>query len=252
MSRLAVIGGTGLSKLVNLENVSKRVIKTPYGEPSSPVTLGQLNGVDIVFMARHGYGHTIPPHRINYRANIWALKEVGITDVVAVAAVGSINRSMPPASLVLPDQLIDYTWGRVSTYFEDDLENVTHIDFTTPYTTKLRDKIKRSMYQTDISILDRAVYGCTQGPRLETAAEIRKLERDGCDLVGMTGMPEAALARELGINYACCALVVNWAAGLEGDEISMQDIEGFAKKGMGKVEQLLKVLVYEMGVTTSE
>ncbi|MBV1913579.1 MAG: S-methyl-5'-thioinosine phosphorylase [Cycloclasticus sp.] len=252
MSRLAVIGGTGLSKLVNLENISKRVIKTPYGEPSSPVTLGQLNGVDIVFMARHGYGHTIPPHRINYRANMWALKEVGITDVVAVAAVGSINRSMPPASLVLPDQLIDYTWGRASTYFEDDLENVTHIDFTIPYTTKLRDKIKRSMYQADISILDRAVYGCMQGPRLETAAEIRKLERDGCDLVGMTGMPEAALARELGLNYACCALVVNWAAGLEGDEISMQDIEGFAKKGIAKVEQLLQVLVYEMDVTTSE
>lgn len=252
MPRLAVIGGTGLSKLVNLECVHKRVVKTPYGEPSSPITFGELNGVDVVFMARHGYGHNIPPHRINYRANMWALKDVGVTDVVAIAAVGGINRSMPPASLVLPDQLIDYTWGRTSTYFEDDLEQVTHIDFTTPYSVSLREKIKRAMYQTDIAVLDRAVYGCMQGPRLETAAEIKKLERDGCDLVGMTGMPEAALARELELNYACCALVVNWAAGLEGGEISMQDIEGFAEKGMIKVEHLLKVLVYEMKMAADE
>jgi len=252
MSKLAIIGGTGLSKLVNLENVSKRVVKTPYGEPSSAVTLGQLNGVDVAFMARHGYGHTIPPHRINYRANMWALKEVGVSDVVGVAAVGSINRAMSPASLVLPDQLIDYTWGRASTFFEDDLEEVMHIDFTSPYSANLRDKIKRAIYQADIPVLDKAVYGCTQGPRLETAAEIRRLERDGCDIVGMTGMPETALARELGLNYACCALVVNWAAGLEGDEISMHDIEGFAKEGMGKVEQLLKALVYEMDVTVNE
>lgn len=248
MSKLAIIGGTGLSKLVNLERVRKRVVKTPYGEPSSPITFGELNGVDIVFMTRHGYGHNIPPHRINYRANMWALKEVGVTDVVAIAAVGGINRSMPPASLVLPDQLIDYTWGRASTYFEDDLEHVTHIDFTTPYSVELRKKIKRAMYKAEIAVFDKAVYACMQGPRLETAAEIIKLERDGCDLVGMTGMPEAALARELALNYACCALVVNWAAGLEGGEISMRDIEGHAEAGMIKVEHLLKVLVYEMKV----
>ena len=252
MSRLAIIGGTGLSKLVNLENIHKRVIKTPYGELSSPLTFGQLNGVDVVFLARHGYGHNIPPHRINYRANIWALKEVGVTDVTAVAAVGSINRSMPPASLVLPDQLIDYTWGRRSTYFEDDLEQVTHIDFTWPYSRELRQKLKSAMNRTSIDVLDTAVYGCTQGPRLETAAEVKKLARDGCDLVGMTGMPETALAKELGLNYACCAVVVNWAAGLEEGGISMQDIDGYAASGMVKVERLLKVLVTEIQIEADE
>jgi len=243
MSRLAVIGGTGLNKLVDLKDVYKRVIKTPYGEPSSPLTFGKLNGIDLVFMARHGYGHTIPPHRINYRANMWALKDAGATDIVAVAAVGSLNIEMEPGSIVLPDQLIDYTWGRESTYFEDDLEQVTHIDFTFPYSPKLVAELRMAMVTAGLPVLDNAVYGCTQGPRLETAAEIRKLGRDGCDLVGMTGMPETALARELKLDYACCAIVVNWAAGLNGNEISMADIEIHAKKGMLQLNQLLKALI---------
>ncbi|ORU93964.1 MAG: 5'-methylthioadenosine phosphorylase [Cycloclasticus sp. symbiont of Bathymodiolus heckerae] len=243
MSRLAVIGGTGLNKLVDLTDVYKRVIKTPYGEPSSPLTFGKLNGVDLVFMARHGFGHTIPPHRINYRANMWALREAGATDVLAIAAVGSINRKMEPGALVLPHQLIDYTWGRESTYFEDDLEQVTHIDFTNPYSLKLRAEVRMAMVSADLSLLENAVYGCTQGPRLETAAEIKRLERDGCDLVGMTGMPEAALARELELDYACCAIVVNWAAGLDGDQISMSEIERFAEKGMHQLDKLLKVFI---------
>lgn len=248
MSRLAVIGGTGLSKMVDLTEVHKRVIKTPYGEPSSALTFGQLNGVEIVFMARHGYGHTIPPHRINYRANIWALKEAGVSDIIAVAAVGGINRTMSPGSLVLPDQLIDYTWGRPSTYFEDDLEHVTHIDFSQPYAKSLRSNIAQAMQQAKLPMLDKATYACTQGPRLETAAEIIKLERDGCDLVGMTGMPEAALARELKLNYACCALVVNWAAGLEGDEICLKQIEAFAEQGMSVFHTLLNQLIENIKV----
>ncbi|HIF18777.1 MAG TPA: S-methyl-5'-thioinosine phosphorylase [Cycloclasticus sp.] len=243
MSVLAIIGGTGLSKLVDLDDVHKRVIKTPYGEPSSALTFGTLNGVEVVFLARHGYGHTIPPHKINYQANIWALKEAGATNIVAVAAVGSMNQTMPPASLVLPNQLIDYTWGRSSTYFEEDLEHVVHIDFTNPYSTTLRDSLITAMADVDLPVLNKAVYACTQGPRLETAAEVVRLERDGCDLVGMTGMPEAGLARELKLNYACCAVVVNWAAGLEGDEISMDKIEAFASKGMDKVHRVLTALV---------
>jgi len=243
MSKLAIIGGTGLSKMVGLVDVHKRVVKTPYGEPSSALTFGKLNGIEIVFMARHGYGHTIPPHRINYRANIWALKEVGVTDIIAVAAVGGINRTMEPGSVVMPDQLIDYTWGRPSTYFEDDLEQVTHIDFTYPYTKDLRQKIAHAIEQANLPLLDKATYACTQGPRLESAAEIIKLKRDGCDLVGMTGMPEAALARELKLNYACCAIVVNWAAGLDGEEICMQQIEAFAEQGMSVFQRILKELM---------
>jgi len=246
MATLAIIGGTGLSKLVRLSDEHKRVIKTPYGEPSSPLTFGQLEGVDVVFMARHGYGHTIPPHQINYRANIWALKEVGVTDVIAVAAVGSINRTMPPGSLVFPDQLIDYSWGRASTFFEDNLEHVVHIDFTTPYSKVLREKMCQAIKEVKLPMLNKATYACTQGPRLETAAEVVKLERDGADLVGMTGMPEAALARELELNYACCALVVNWAAGLEGDDISMHEIEAFATQGMSQVDNLLKALIQQV------
>lgn len=243
MSKLAVIGGTGLSKLVGLDDIHKRVIKTPYGEPSSPLTFGKLNGIELVFMARHGYGHTIPPHRINYQANIWALNEVGVSDIIAVAAVGGINRQMAPGSLILPDQLIDYTWGRASTYFENDLEQVTHIDFTSPYSKNLKEQIRQAMINVQLPVIDSAVYACMQGPRLETAAEIKKLQRDGCDLVGMTGMPEAALARELKLNYACCAIVVNWAAGLEGDEISLNDIEAYAEQGMATFDRVLKSLV---------
>jgi 5'-deoxy-5'-methylthioadenosine phosphorylase len=246
MSVLAIIGGTGLSKLVNLSDVSKRVMKTPYGEPSSALTIGKLDGVDVVFMARHGYGHTIPPHKINYPANIWALKEAGATNVVAVAAVGSLNKAMTPGNLVLPNQLIDYTWGRTSTFFEDDLEQVVHIDFTHPYSTRLSEQMAQAMLETKLPVLNKAVYACTQGPRLETAAEVIKLERDGCDLVGMTGMPEAALAKELKLDYACCAVVVNWAAGLEGDEISMHEIDSFACEGMMKVDEFLKALVQQM------
>jgi len=243
MSVIGIIGGTGLSKLVNLTDVYKRVIKTPYGEPSSPLTFGKLNGVELVFMARHGFGHTIPPHRINYRANIWALKEAGVTDVIAVAAVGSMNSDMPPGSLALPDQLIDYTWGRQSTYFEDDLDSVTHIDFTSPYTPALRAKVRAAMIDVKLPVQEHGVYGCTQGPRLETAAEIKRMKRDGCDLVGMTGMPEAGLARELELNYACCAIVVNWAAGLDGDEISMSEIEQFAETGMLQFDKVLSAYI---------
>lgn len=248
MSLLAIIGGTGLSNWGDLEDIYKRVIKTPYGEPSSALTFGKLNGVDVVFLARHGYGHIIPPHKINYRANIWALKEAGATDIIAVAAVGSMNKTMPPASLVLPHQLVDYTWGRCSTYFEDDLEQVVHIDFTQPYSVALRQQLIDAMVALNLPDLQQAVYACTQGPRLETAAEIVRLTRDGCDLVGMTGMPEAALARELELNYACCAVVVNWAAGLDGEKISMDKIEAFAVSGMANVKGVLAALALKVKV----
>jgi 5'-deoxy-5'-methylthioadenosine phosphorylase len=248
MPALAIIGGTGLANLEGLENIHKAVVKTPYGEPSSPLTFGTLDGVDIVFMARHGYGHTIPPHKVNYRANIWALQQTGARFLLAIAAVGSLNEMMKPSGLVLPDQIIDYSWGRHSTFYEDDLDKVTHIDFTYPYSQSLRDLVNQSAAIAKLELVEQAVYGCTQGPRLETAAEIQKLKRDGCDLVGMTGMPEAALARELKLDYACCAVVVNWAAGLSEGEISMQDIERHVNTGVHKINKLLLSLVKQIQV----
>lgn len=243
MPTLGIIGGTGLSKLSELTQVEKRALHTPYGEPSSALTFGQLNGVDVVFLARHGYGHTIPPHRVNYRANIWAMQHVGVSSLLAIAAVGSIHPSMCPGGLVFPDQLIDYTWGRHTTYFEQEPDSVTHIDFTYPYSAALRTALMAAAESGGLDVIQSGVYGCMQGPRLETAAEIQRLKRDGCDMVGMTGMPEAALARELNLDYACCAVVANWAAGIGDDVITMDEIEKHVKTGMLRVDQLLHCLM---------
>lgn len=213
MTELAIIGGSGITQLQSLQIIRREVVHTPYGEPSAPLVHGLLHGRDLVFLPRHGAGHTIPPHKVNYRANLWALSQLNIKNVVGIAAVGAIHREMDPGSVVVPDQIIDYTYGRNHTFFESDLSHVTHVDFTSPYCSRLREALLRSASACGIGIASSATYGATQGPRLETAMEINRMERDGCDLVGMTGMPEAALARELDICYASCAVVANWAAG---------------------------------------
>lgn len=239
-----IIGGSGLSELSGLAEPSQKVVPTPYGEPSSPLTCGQMAKQPVVFLARHGQGHTIPPHRINYRANLWALRELGVTDVVSVVSVGGIRSDLGTGCLVIPDQIIDYTWGRDSTYFGDGAP-VTHIDFTHPYTPMLRAKIIAAALSRGEQISDGGVYATTQGPRLETAAEVERLARDGADLVGMTGMPEAALARELGLQYAAIAVVVNHAAG-RGDSrhaISMDAMGIVLKQGMDRVVRLIESLV---------
>lgn len=243
MKNLAIIGGTGLDSLGILQVEKREVVSTPYGEPAGPVTRGTLAGVEVLFLPRHGYPHKIPPHKVNYRANLWALKHMGATNVVAVAAVGGIRSDMGPGRIVIPDQLIDYTWGRISTFFEDDLEEVTHIDFTYPYSAGVRDALLKAAFAANLKVVDGGTYGATQGPRLETTAEIRRMERDGCHLVGMTGMPEAALARELELNYACCAVVANWAAGKTEGEITMEEIEANLKQGMADTGELLSQLV---------
>lgn len=244
MSDLAIIGGTGLTSLKDLEIVRREVVHTPYGEPSGPLTHGILGGKKVIFLARHGYGHNIPPHRINYRANLWALKEVGITRVVAVAAVGGIAADLPPGRLAIPDQIVDYTWGRAATFFEDDLSHVTHVDFTSPYDAALRGLLIGACRKLGMDAREGGTYGVTQGPRLETAAEIDRMERDGCAMVGMTAMPEAALARELGLAYAACAVVANWAAGRGGMEvIEMKEIERTLREGMDQVRMMLEALV---------
>jgi 5'-methylthioinosine phosphorylase len=246
MKDLAIIGGTGLTNLNGLEITHRQILKTPYGETSSPIIHGNYCGKSVIFLPRHGTRHTIPPHKINYRANIWSLKNLGVKNVIAIAAVGGINTIMQPKHLVIPNQLIDYTTGREPTFFAEDLEEVTHIDFTNPYCNNLRIKLLNAASQIGdlkTKIHNKGVYGTTQGPRLETAAEINRMERDGCDIVGMTGMPEAALARELELCYACCAIVVNPAAGRGLAQITMADIESNLKEGILYVQQLLAKII---------
>jgi 5'-methylthioinosine phosphorylase len=216
---LAIIGGTGLTKLPGLSITHRQVIRTPYGEPSGPLTYGDLDGHPVAFLARHGYGHTIPPHLVNYRANIWALHAEKVTHVVSVATVGGINPALTPGRFCVPDQIIDYTHGRETTFAVYNGNQVTHLDFTWPYCQDMRERCMQALRQADENFLEAGVYAAVQGPRLETRAEIERLARDGADMVGMTGMPEAFLAREIGLCYAAVVVSVNWAAG-RGDSAS--------------------------------
>jgi 5'-methylthioadenosine phosphorylase len=244
---LAIIGGSGLTRLSTLAVAHREVVRTPYGDPSSTLLFGQIGGRDAVFLARHGHGHTIPPHRVNYRANLWALKEKGARAIVAVASVGGIL-GCQPGDLVLPNQLIDYTSGREATFFEGGEGNVVHVDFTHPYAPELRKRCLEAAALAGIALIDGGVYGAVNGPRLETAAEIDRLERDGATLVGMTGMPEASLARELGVPYVAICVVVNHAAGRASSttEISMEGISQVLESGMDKVRALLDHVVIAM------
>ena len=241
---LAILGGSGLAQLSTLTETRRIAVRTAYGEPSGPLTLGRIGGAEVMFLARHGDAHGIPPHQVNYRANIQALKDAGATQIASVATVGGIRREFGPGVLVVPDQIIDYTWGRASTFHEGPGAKVTHIDFTEPYSAGLRSRILAAAMSCGEAITDGGVYGATQGPRLETAAEITRLERDGADLVGMTAMPEAALAREAGLDYAAIAVVANHAAG-KGDSaraISLSAIEGVVEQAMQRVRRILEKL----------
>ncbi|MEN8176598.1 MAG: S-methyl-5'-thioinosine phosphorylase [Pseudomonadota bacterium] len=237
MSTLGIIGGSGLTQLPELQVTRREVGRTPFGEPSAPLVFGEYGGRSVVFLPRHGAGHRLPPHRINYRANIWALKSLGVENVIGMAAVGGITR--PPLSICVPDQIIDYTFGRDHTFFDGEDGNVTHIDFTRPFCESLRGKIIAAAQAAGLDPATRGTYGVCQGPRLETAAEIGRLENDGCDLVGMTAMPEAGLAREAGLCYATCSLVVNWAAGKSAGPISMDEIESNLATGMASASAIL-------------
>ena len=238
---LAIIGGSGLTRLSTLAIAHREVVRTPYGEPSSALVFGRIMEHDVVFLARHGHGHTIPPHRVNYRANLWALKERGVDAILAVASVGAISRGHAPGDLVLPHQLIDYSGGRESTFYDGGDRNVVHVDFTHPYSPALRQRCLASAHRAGLALHDGGVYAAVSGPRLETAAEIDRMERDGATLVGMTGMPETVLAREAGLAYACIAVVVNHAAG-RGDSaetIAMERIAAVLEQAMDKVRKLI-------------
>lgn len=234
-----IIGGSGFYSLTKAEPQAREIIQTPYS--STPVALSGESFADkhFWFIPRHGKDHSVPPHLINYRANLWALKEVGVKNIIAVNAVGGISEGMAPGQIVLPDQLIDYTWGREHTYFDGLSSLDNHIDFTWPYDKTLCALLLAAARTAGIEVVSEAVYACTQGPRLETAAEVIKLRQENCDIVGMTGMPEAALARELGLAYSCIALVVNWGAGITDKEISMDEIMQVLELGIEQVRELI-------------
>jgi 5'-methylthioinosine phosphorylase len=239
MTVYAIIGGTGLTRLDGLTITAALHLVTPYGAPSAPVLKGEYAGREVLFLARHGHPHRIPPHQVNYRANLWALREAGAKAIIAVNSVGGIHPAMVTGHFCLPHQIIDYTSGREHTFYEGELEHVTHVDFSHPYDAGLRGKLAQALSAERCGFSSHGLYGCTQGPRLETVAEIARMERDGCDIVGMTGMPEAALARELALPYACLALVVNPAAGKSAALITMAEIERALDEGMGKVKTVL-------------
>lgn len=242
----AILGGTGLYALDELSDVAQHTQSNRYGAPSSAITTGLWHGRRVAFLTRHGGDHTIAPHRVNYRANIQALKELGVNRIVAVNAVGGIHQDMGPKAISICDQLIDYTHGRLSSFSDFAGEKVVHIDFTDPYSASVRKALGIAAQKAKVAALEFGCYGCTEGPRLETKAEIARMKRDGCDLVGMTGMPEAVLAREAGIEYSCVAVVANWAAGCgDQNEITMAEIFANLAQGMSDVKSILAALEFD-------
>ena len=236
---IAVIGGTGLCDWPGAEVLDETAVETPYGAASALLQRIRYEGAEFLFLARHGKGHQIPPHAINYRANIDALKRAGVDALVAVNAVGGISERFVTGVIAIPNQINDYTWGREHTFFDGSNGKVEHIDFSYPYSQDLRSRLANAAVDADIAFEDYGVYAVTQGPRLETASEISRLARDGNDIVGMTAMPEASLAREAGIEYASIALVVNPGAGLSDNIITMEDIQTVIDTGMLQVKSIL-------------
>ncbi len=233
---IGLIGGTGFADFPALTDVRTETVRTPYGDVNT--THGVLEGTDVVFVCRHGDPPTLPPHSINYRAIVDALASLGVTRIYAVNAVGGIDPALGLADLVIPDQIIDYTWGRSHTFYDDSIH---HIEFTFPFSESLRQHVIGNADCLEPGVLHAAgVYGCTQGPRLETAAEIRRLAQDGCTVVGMTAMPEAALARERDLEYAGLSVIVNKAAGLDGEAIDIDGIGAALKLGIERARTLIQ------------
>lgn len=239
---LGIIGGSGLTRFAGLTLREAKSVRTPYGDPSSELNLGTVAGRDVVFLARHGAAHTIPPHRVNYRANLWALQAQGVDEIVAVFSVGGIAPTLAPGVIAIPSQLIDWTHGRAHTFFDGDDGNVVHVDFTRPYSSPVRAALVAAAQVAGIPAFDGGVYGAVNGPRLETAAEVDALDRAGATMVGMTGMPETGLARELGIAYAALAVSVNFAAGRgdSGEQISLEQIKSTLGPAMDRVRLILE------------
>lgn len=235
---LGILGGSGLERIGVLETPSRHPVTTQWGSPSAAPCIATLDQVVLAFIPRHGEDHELPPHRINYRANLAALQSLGVRAVIGLNAVGGIAPWMGPGRLALPDQLIDYTWGRTQSFW-DEAGQMRHIEFTEPMDALLRAELLAAAHGMIPPAAPRGTYGVTQGPRLETRAEIDRLARDGCDMVGMTLMPEAALARELGLAYACIALCVNWAAG-RGRQALHEEMQAHMQAGADAALALLR------------
>ena len=244
-SKIAIIGGSSLVRLHQLQIERQEPVSTPYGEPETPMVFGQFAGQPIIFLNRRG-DRRIPPHRINYRANIWALHEVGVEKIIAVAGMGGIRADMRPGTLTVPDQLIDYTYGRNYTYYEDCEVPVEQIDFTYPFSENIRQAILKAGLSLDLLISDEATVAVSQGPRFETLAEIKRFERDACDLVSMTPIPEVVLARELGMEYATLGLVTGKAAGRRSRVQDDQDNEQLVQKSYRALQKLLVASVQHL------
>lgn len=238
---VGLILGSGFGAL-ELHPGEEHDFQTPYGEPSSPVMTYSFGGVAVPVIARHGRAHTIAPHGVNYRANVWALHAAGVRRLIGVNVVGAIAEGFAPGTIAVPDQLIDYTWGRDGSFGADE-HGVRHVELTEPFDPILRGRLVEAAESAGYSVRA-GIYGVTQGPRLETAAEIDRLERDGCAMVGMTAMPEAALARELDLAYAVCAVAVNYAAGRSPSGASIHDeLEQVLGLGIERVTQVLEKLI---------
>ena len=247
--KLAIIGGSLFNEPGNITGVTEDRIKTPFGTPSDTFITGTINDVEVVYLNRHGHSHHLAPHQINYRANMFALKILEVRHIIAVTAVGGISENMSPMKWVVPDQIIDYTYGRLQSYNDGNESEVNHIDFSYPFDDFLQDKLIAVLDKEACAYETQATYGVTQGPRLETIAEIKRMQRDGCDIVGMTAMPEAALSRELEMDYATLSLVVNWAAGKgmssvqPAEVISMEEIRQRIVDGNEIIEKLISKAV---------
>jgi 5'-methylthioinosine phosphorylase len=247
---IAIIGGSGLGQFSSVESAQAISQSTPFGKHAEGVIRFMVGKNAVIFLPRHGVQHLLPPHKVNYRANLWLLKSLGVTKIIACNVVGGITEGMSPRTLLVPNQIIDYSWGREHTFFDGmqsdtPLVNkaVEHIDFTQPYSEALRQRVLSFLDQQNIAHMNYGTYGCTQGPRLETAAEISRLHNDGCDVVGMTAMPEASLAAELMMEYAGLSLVVNWAPGIVDEVLSMEAIMELVADEMTKVQHFLPNLI---------
>jgi 5'-methylthioinosine phosphorylase len=236
----AVIGGTGALDL--FEIIEQREFKSRYGRPSAALSRIRLGSAEAWFLPRHGNPHLIAPHAVNYRANIDILRQSGASQVVAIHAVGGVDPALEPGSLVIPDQLIDYTWGRAHTFSDAPGQPLKHIEFAEPFAGPTRQALLKAAGEAEVEVEAGGCYAVTQGPRLETAAEIARLAADGCSLVGMTAMPEAALAREAGLDYASLSVVANPAAGVTDEVISIDEIHRVLARAMVQVRSLLKSL----------
>ncbi|MBS1175233.1 MAG: S-methyl-5-thioinosine phosphorylase [Burkholderiaceae bacterium] len=237
---LGIIAGSGLQRLNHLENVRREIVRTPFGETSCAITLGQLAGVDVAFLNRHGYGHTLAPHQINYRANIWALQKIGVQTVCAVGSTGSFLESIQPGQLIVPHDILDYTQGRANTYFEGPDHPIVYTDMSEPFDAVIRANLIAAAQKLQLPVVTEAVYACTNGPRLETRAEVRRMASDGAQVVGMTLVPEVILAKEIGLNYAAITVCTNYAAGVGDTQAhDLHQWRALREQSLTRVEQLL-------------